>query len=322
MKNAAHRRATVLAGLLLVALGNQARATESMESWAGPGTAGWSNDTAGASLSNPGGYLDFKFNAQSVPALVEDRAWVELPGSVLLTNLQFQFQAVTMYPSALRVVFHSRTNNHIWQLNLTAPTVGAWQPYAIPMAYGPGWFMGPEGSAEAFAFDLLHASRVSVYVRRHGHPAEQHYALDDFTLQGLAIPPGDRDADGMPDDWESGYALNPDNPADAGGDEDGDGMINYAEFRAGTDPRDVNSVFTVEIERDATPPGAPVEGVVLRWNSISNRTYAVWRTLDLVDGDLNPVDAGVPSTPPVTEYLAPVATNEAAAFYIIEVEEP
>lgn len=49
----------------------------------------------------------------------------------------------------------------------------------------------------------------------------------------------DSDGDGMSDDFENLYAadgLNPNNPGDAGGDIDGDGQSNLAEFLAGTDP--------------------------------------------------------------------------------------
>src|SRR6266536_1705552 len=46
----------------------------------------------------------------------------------------------------------------------------------------------------------------------------------------------DRDCDGMPDDWEQAYALDPDDPADAARDADGDGLTNLQEYRSGTNP--------------------------------------------------------------------------------------
>jgi hypothetical protein len=46
----------------------------------------------------------------------------------------------------------------------------------------------------------------------------------------------DSDRDGLPDDWERTYELNPNNPADATLDLDGDGLDNRSEFLAGTDP--------------------------------------------------------------------------------------
>ena len=53
--------------------------------------------------------------------------------------------------------------------------------------------------------------------------------------------PDDRDNDGMPDAWELAYGLNPNDPADADRDADGDGMTNREEYRMGTNPRNADS---------------------------------------------------------------------------------
>lgn len=51
----------------------------------------------------------------------------------------------------------------------------------------------------------------------------------------------DSDKDGLPNDWEKKYGLNPNDPADAQLDADDDGFTNLEEFTAKTDPRNPKS---------------------------------------------------------------------------------
>lgn len=55
----------------------------------------------------------------------------------------------------------------------------------------------------------------------------------------------DIDNDGMPDDWEKKYKLDPEDPSDAIFDEDGDGLTNLEEYTAGTNP--IKDIFTENI---------------------------------------------------------------------------
>jgi len=48
----------------------------------------------------------------------------------------------------------------------------------------------------------------------------------------------DGDGDGMPDEWEKRYGLDPKDPSDAAKDKDGDAFTNLEEFQAKTDPTD------------------------------------------------------------------------------------
>ena len=50
----------------------------------------------------------------------------------------------------------------------------------------------------------------------------------------------DTDGDGMPDEWERRYGLNPSDASDANADADGDGFTNLEEFLAKTDPQNKN----------------------------------------------------------------------------------
>jgi len=59
----------------------------------------------------------------------------------------------------------------------------------------------------------------------------------------------DTDNDGIPDDWEERYELNPYDPNDASGDEDNDGSTNVEEYQQGTNPLKKSSSSSEIMER-------------------------------------------------------------------------
>jgi hypothetical protein len=85
-------------------------------------------------------------------------------------------------------------------------------------------------------------SRFLQQVRDRTGPAsaEENDHPDDHggvpTLSG-GVACADGDNDGMPDDFEARYGLDPDDPSDAARDDDGDGYINLEEYLNGTRPR-------------------------------------------------------------------------------------
>ncbi|KPK40696.1 MAG: hypothetical protein AMJ78_06915, partial [Omnitrophica WOR_2 bacterium SM23_29] len=76
-----------------------------------------------------------------------------------------------------------------------------------------------------------------------------YYLLEDIETTGkttrhgpVAAHPGrDSDSDGMTDDWEYHYGLEPFDPSDANIDSDDDGLTNLEEFLAGTNPLVIDS---------------------------------------------------------------------------------
>jgi hypothetical protein len=99
----------------------------------------------------------------------------------------------------------------------------------------------------------------------------------------------DTDSDGLPNDYESEYGLNPavnDSAADA----DSDGTTNGDEYLAGTDPNDPNSRLTVTIG------GANGSPTSLRFPSVAGRTYTVERRGDLLAGNWESIRAAIVGT--------------------------
>ncbi|MEN9021511.1 MAG: LamG-like jellyroll fold domain-containing protein [Verrucomicrobiales bacterium] len=69
--------------------------------------------------------------------------------------------------------------------------------------------------------------------------------LDEAEVENLFSnglrPPGDADGDGMPDEWEVANGLDPNDPADAAFDGDGDTLTNVQEFARRTNPNEVDT---------------------------------------------------------------------------------
>jgi hypothetical protein len=76
----------------------------------------------------------------------------------------------------------------------------------------------------------------------------------------------DTDHDGLPDVWEAARGMNTNNAADGLLDPDGDGMSNLAEFIAGTDYTNVNSVLKIQMTNGLGR---------IQFNAVTNRTYSV-----------------------------------------------
>ncbi|WP_257668601.1 pectate lyase family protein [Parapedobacter tibetensis] len=120
-----------------------------------------------------------------------------------------------------------------------------------------GWPVAPHHTAEeAFEAVLANAgatlpkrdavdARVVEMVRT-GKPTTKTGIIKDIAEVGgyptltydRAQIPVDNDGDGMPDEWEIKYGLDPNDPTDGAKDADGDGYTNVEEYLNGTDPRE------------------------------------------------------------------------------------
>jgi hypothetical protein len=86
---------------------------------------------------------------------------------------------------------------------------------------------------------------------------------------GTTIANPDPDGDGIPSDWETANGLNPNDPNDANEDDDHDGLTNWEEYLAGTNPQSAAS-FLAFSSVTASP------GVVnLNFIRTANRSYTI-----------------------------------------------
>jgi hypothetical protein len=118
-----------------------------------------------------------------------------------------------------------------------------------------------DGSVDFLAFtapNIVTTLQYRVRVRNMATPSGGALsAIATITVQA------DADSNGLPDVWEAAYGI-----ADANADNDGDGMNNWQEYRAGTNPTNASSRLQVEIS--ASPGQA-----TLRFGAISNLTYTL-----------------------------------------------
>ena len=127
-----------------------------------------------------------------------------------------------------------------------------------------------------------------------------------------SLPDMDRDGDGLLDDWEYQFSLNPDSAnGDDGaeGDPDHDGVNNAREQMTGTDPRDATSSFRL------TLTAMPASRYVVKWRTIPGQRYQLEYSDDLM-AEFTPIGAaGWPRLALSTEevYLDNTFTNQAAA---------
>lgn len=106
-------------------------------------------------------------------------------------------------------------------------------------------------------------------------------------------------------------------PSDPNLDTDGDGMPDWAERIAGTDPYNASSVFKVSSDIQPNPQG----GLTITWSSVSGKTYSVSRTSDLGQGfTVLPSGRGIPSGGATTSYTDNTATGNGPYFYRLSVE--
>jgi hypothetical protein len=126
-------------------------------------------------------------------------------------------------------------------------------------------------------------------------------------VPAVAGLPADADQDGIPDAWETQYQLDPQSRTDASADADADGASNFAEFVAGTNPRDAASVLHLTL----SPVGTELE---LTWPTALGRQYRLQHADSLTPGtwtDLMTADGNQPTA----GYRIPASGLTGSGYY-------
>ena len=104
----------------------------------------------------------------------------------------------------------------------------------------------------------------------------------------------DWDGNGLPDAWERYHFLR-EGGVDPDADDDGDGLCNYGEYLAGTDPRDKSSTFSVRQMLDSGNAPEP-RTLLLVWPSAEGRVYDILHTESLGQ-PFRVIASGLPAEP-------------------------
>ena len=127
----------------------------------------------------------------------------------------------------------------------------------------------------------------------------------------------DADADGMSDAWEIRHFGS--TTAFMGAPEadwDGDGLCNRNEFRAGTDPTNRYSVLKIV----GFCPTEQSDGVVIGWQSVTDRTYVLEWTSNLLTGSMQAFMTDIRGLPPLNSCTVNV-DRAGEGFYRVRLAE-
>ncbi len=115
--------------------------------------------------------------------------------------------------------------------------------------------------------------------------------------------------------WAQQYGLPTDGSADYI-DSDGDGMNNWQEFVAGTNPTNAASVLTMTY----AVPDNYLNWVIVKWQSVSTRYYFLQRTSNLGVAGFTTIATDIAGQDGTTIYFDATATNSSSYFYRVGVQ--
>ena len=139
---------------------------------------------------------------------------------------------------------------------------------------------------------------------------------DSFAAYGPVTPVTSLSmtANGTPHSWHDSHGLVDSGDYEAADllDSDGDGRLNWVEFRDGTDPVDANSLLQIT---DLSINGNQLS---LTWQAVAGKTYTMWFTPDLVNQPWIRKKTGLIGADPTSSVSVQIDGDR--GFYSIETE--
>jgi hypothetical protein len=113
--------------------------------------------------------------------------------------------------------------------------------------------------------------------------------------------------------WAQQYGLLTDGSVDYA-DSDGDGMNNWQEWVAGTNPTNVASVLSLESS------AVTFSNAIITWSSVTNRSYYVQRGSNLSQPDFSSIQSNIVGQINTTSYTDTNAVGSGPFFYRVGVQ--
>lgn len=116
--------------------------------------------------------------------------------------------------------------------------------------------------------------------------------------------------------WAQRYGIPTDGTADFA-DSDGDGINNWQEWIAGTNPTNLLSALTL-----LPPAFTNAAGVTITWQSVTNQTYYVLRATNLNDSSFLMIRSNIFGQAGFTSFLDTTAARTNNYFYRVGIQQP
>jgi hypothetical protein len=148
---------------------------------------------------------------------------------------------------------------------------------------------------------------------------EQQYEFESLAARVWVNAPASEPQDTISDEWKIQFFGAVENPlADAQADPDADGIVNWREYLAGTDPTDADSRLRLRAPEHRLNNGH--REVHLRWLSAPGKKYVLETTTDLVGSEWSLLGSGIVGDGRIKEFLDS-NTAGGAQYYRVRLQE-